>query len=574
MILQALKEYYDRKAADPESQMAPPGFEWKEIPYVVVITPDGAPAMLAATYEGFGKARRAKRHLVPQAVKRASGIAANLLWDNPEYALGVVLKGKPERVKEQHAAFKKRIEDLGELSDSSIEALRLFLGNPDKAALLQPFGEAWQKALEEGANISFQLAGEKGLITESPKVRHAIVEALLGNAEAKGICLVTGEEDIPERLHAAIKGVWGAQSTGANIVSFNLAAFGSYGKDQGANAPVGKSAAFAYTTALNHLLGKDSKQRMQVGDASTIFWSERSTAFEQQVPDFFTEPPKDDPDRNVRAVESLFKSVHSGTRPGDEDKSRFYVLGLAPNASRISIRFWVIDTVKGMSDKICRYFDDICIAHGPRDRDVLSLFRLLVSTATLGKADNIPPNLAGDTMRAILEGTPYPQTLLQGAIRRIRAEQDVTYPRAAMIKACLNRSLRFNNPTHERELAMSLDISNTNIGYLLGRLFSVLEKVQQESNPGINATIRDRFYGAASGTPVTVFPNLMRLKNHHLSKLENTGRRIYFERLVGDIVAGFADFPPHLSLADQGRFAIGYYHQNQDFFTKKTENNG
>jgi CRISPR-associated protein Csd1 len=224
-----------------------------------------------------------------------------------------------------------------------------------------------------------------------------------------------------------------------------------------------------------------------------------------------------------------------------------------------------------MALKIKRHFDDLKIVHGPMDKNALSLFRLLVCTAAQGKADNIPPNLAGETMRCILEGLPYPQTLLQATIRRIRAEHEITHPRAALIKACINQSTRFKNPNIKEELKMSLDDSNTNIGYRLGRLFAVLEKIQQEANPGINATIRDRFYGAASGTPVAVFGNLMRLKNHHLAKLTSTGRRIYFEKLLGGIIDGVeanTSFPAHLSLEEQGRFAIGYYHQHQDFFLK------
>jgi CRISPR-associated protein Csd1 len=371
--------------------------------------------------------------------------------------------------------------------------------------------------------------------------------------------------------------VYGAQPSGANIVSFNLDAFRSFGKDQGANAPVGKTAAFAYATALNHLLSKDSEQRMQVGDSSTVFWAEKATEFEHQLADFFGEPPKDDPDRGVRAVESLFRSIENGSFLTDENKkSRFYVLGLAPNASRIAIRFWIVDSVAGMAEKIKQHFEDLRIVHGPKDRDVFSLFRLLVSTAAQGKAENIPPNLAGNTIRSILEGLPYPKSLLQAAIRRIRAEHDITYIRAALIKACVNRSTRFKNPTIKEELQMSLDENNTNIGYRLGRLFATLEKIQQEAHPGINATIRDRFYGAASGTPSTVFGNLMRLKNHHLSKLENAGRRTFFEKLISQIIDGVeakTAFPPHLKLEDQGRFAVGYYHQMQKFFTKKSDNN-
>ena len=586
MILQALKEYYDRKAADPESQMAPPGFEWKEIPFVIVLKPDGAPVSLNPTYEGEGKKRRAKRFLVPQAVKKTSGIAANLLWDNLEYVLGIVLKSKPERVVEQHSAFKKRIDDLGNFADDGLSAVKKFVERNNKEELLQCFGDVWKQLRKEGGNITFHLAGDSAIILERPNIKSAILEvSAVHNEDNRSICLVTGQNEVIERLHPAIKGVYGAQTSGSNIVSFNLDAFKSFGKDQGANAPVGKTAAFAYTTALNHLLAKDSKQRMQVGDASTVFWAEKANDLEQQIADFFGEPPKNDPDRGVRAVESLFKSLESGSFLADENqKNRFYVLGLSPNASRIAIRFWIVDTVAGMASKIKLHFDDLRIVHRPRDKDVFSLFRLLVSTAAQGKADNIPPNLTGDTMRSILEGLPYPKTLLQAVIRRIKAEQssknkntgkqleNVTYIRAALIKAGVNRLTRFKNPNIKEELKMSLDENNTNIGYRLGRLFATLEKIQQEANPGINATIRDRFYGAASGTPVAVFGNLMRLKNHHLSKLESAGRRVFFEKLLGQIIDGVEAriaFPTHLSLEDQGRFAIGYYHQIQDFFTKK-----
>ena len=562
MILQALKEYYDRKPELPRG-----GFELKEIPFVLVLKADGTPVSLNETYEGAGKARRAKRFLLPQAVKRSVNIEGNLLWDNPEYVLGIALKGKPDRVKKQHAAFLQRIEALGLPADPGVTAVRAFLAKPNKMELMEAFGASWEEIKKTGANLSFQLAGQSGLIVEQSVVQAAIAArvACLG----EDICLVTGKRDAAESLHTAIKGVWGAQSSGANIVSFNLDAFRSFNKEQGANSPVGKTAAFAYTTALNHLLGKDSKQRMQVGDASTVFWSSRATKFESAILDFFGEPPKDDPGRGARAVESLFKSVQTGALASEAAGTKFYVLGLAPNASRIAIRFWVVDTIPNMAVRFCQHFEDIKIVHAPREQDAISLFRLLVSTAVLGKSENIPPNVAGDTMRSILEGQQYPQTLLQAAVRRLRAEHEITHARAALIKACLNRSLRFNKTPNTEEMKVSLDLNNTNIGYRLGRLFSALEKIQAEANPGLNATIRDKFYGAASSTPVTVFGNLMRLKNHHLAKLASVGRRITFEKLLGEIICGVNDFPPHLTLDDQGRFAIGYYHQMQDFFTKK-----
>lgn len=553
MILQALCDYYERKPDLPRI-----GFETKAIPFVIEINSSGQFVQIEDTRHTEGKKKIARNFLMPQGVKKTSGVAANLLWDNAEYVLGVTSTGKPDRVREQHAAFQAKLNEVADkTNDAGLLAVRAFFQDPVCARL--EADPLWPEILETNPVMTFRLSGDLELICQRPAVR-----AMLENSgtHAKEItCLVSGEPDGFERLHTAIKGVWNAQTSGANIVSFNKDAFNSFGKEQGANSPVGKRAAFAYTTALNYLLSKESTQRIQVGDASTVFWSEKHTSLEDTFADLFDEPPKDDPAKQTRAIEALLNAPQAGALSDEGGKTRFYVLGLAPNAARISVRFWQVGTVAEMSARIRQHFQDLVIVHASYEKPYLSLFRLLVSTATQGKSENIPPNLAGEFMRSILAGLPYPHSLLQAAVRRIRAEREVTYPRAALVKACLNRS-----NSQEKEIAVSLDESNVNPGYRIGRLFAVLEKVQEEAvNP--SATIRDRFYGAASSTPVTVFANLMKLKNHHLAKLEE-GRKRYFEKLIGQIMADINDFPPHLCLADQGRFAIGYYHQRQAFFTK------
>lgn len=573
MILQALYDYYQRKcaAADPAERLPAYGFEEKEIPFVLEITADGQLIQLRDTRSPEGKKKVGRRYLVPKGEKKTNGITSNLLWDNLEYVTGVVSQGKPERVVKQHAAFRARINALpaSAQADPGLQAVQRFLDTLDVDRLaLEP---AFAEAKEGNALVTFQLHGDDELVCQRKAVRTASVASADETGEGS-LCLVTGQPAEVERLHTSIKNVWGAQSSGASVVSFNLDAFSSYGKSQGANAPVGKPAAFAYTTALNHLLGKGSRNRFQVGDASTVCWAERDTEFDPVLAEIFG--LHDNPDEGVRAVAMLFEAFKSGRFDGTEGETMYYVLGLAPNAARISVRFFHRLKIRDLAPRILQHFTDLQIAHGPNEPDHPSLFRLLAACAVQGKADNIPPNLGGAVIDAILAGpdAPYPSLWLNAAVNRCRAERNVGYLRAAAIKACLNRSIR-RNPK-EKEFHPMLDLDNTNAAYRLGRLFAVLEKIQEEASPGLNATIRDRYYGAASSTPVAVFTTLLRLKNAHLKKL-SPGRAVNFERLLGEVLSSVTDFPAHLPLADQGRFALGYYHQRQAFFSKsdKTESN-
>ena len=578
MILQELVRYYDRKSrdADPTQRLPSLGLEDKDIPFVIELAADGGVVQLRDTRALEGKKLRAQSFLVPQGVKKTSGVAANLLWDSAAYVIGLdkARKGKAEVT--PHAAFRARLAALPEAAqaDAGLRAVIAALGRADWSVLhAHP---AWAEIQETNPVMSFQLTGDVDLVCQRPAVAAAALP--VADAEARsGLCLVEGVTAPIQRLHSAIKGVWGAQSSGANIVSFNARAFESYGKTerQGENAPVGERAAFAYTTALNHLLAKDSRNRVQVGDASTVFWADAPSQFDSEftLADFFGET-KDDPNRGVRAVQALHQALASGQLPVGEREAQFFVLGLAPNAARISVRFWLRAPLSELAPRILQHFADLKVVRRyDSDPVTPSLFRLLSSIALLGKLDNVPPRLAGEWMRAILEGQAYPATLLNAAVIRCKAEQDVTALRAALLKAWLNRDHRRTHPevpaTHQY-FKEELDMQQTDAPYLLGRLFAVLERIQQQAQPGINATIRDRYYGAASTTPVLVFTTLLRLKNAHLKKLSD-GQTSYFERLIGEIMLPLSDFPRQLALQQQARFALGYYHQRQAFYTRKEE---
>lgn len=564
MILQSLAQYYERKRDVDADALPDEGWERKEIPFIIVLDEQGNFVDWEDTRENVGKKKRARNFVVPQSVKRSLNVSPNLLWDNAGYVLGVDTKGDADRAKEQHKTFIEHIKNSiqnWEL-DVAVNSVVTFLENSNYESLF--CHERWSEIKESKGNISFKLQGDIGLICERDVVKTAVNNQ--GYEDSKtGHCLVSGDQDTIARLHPTIKGVWGGQTSGGDIVSFNMNAFNSYGKDQGYNSPVGQKVSFSYTTALNHLLAKDSRQRMQVGDATVVFWAEKDVPLESVLSDLFGEAPKDDPDRNADAVRGAYMAPKLGASPiGDQTK--FYILGLAPNSKRLSVRFWHVCTVDDLSKKICRFFQDIEIAVPPKAPQYPSLFRLLTSIAVNADSKNIPPRLGGDVMRAILEGTPYPTTWLNLAVNRAKAERNISPTRAAVIKACLNR---LSSTT--KEVTVSLDKTNQNQGYVLGRLFAVLERAQEQASPGINATIRDRFYSSASTTPVAAFPFLMKLKNHHLAKLQYKN---YFEKMIGEITENISDFPAHLVLADQGQFAIGYYHQRQAFFTKQDDNQG
>ncbi len=582
MILQALNDYYQRLSADPSIEVPEPGFAPQKISFCLVLDRQGNLVQVRDLRKVEGKRKIPRMLVVPEGVKRTVGIAANFLWDKAEYVLGAIQedekqteeerKKKRKRALECWDAFKTLHHDLCDnLEDDGMAALLAFLDawNPDKAKELADWEEM------AGSNLVFQLDGELNYLHERKIARECWLLHKQQVNGATATCLVTGVQSSVARLHPAIKGVRGAQTSGAALISFNLDAFTSYGKKQNFNAPVSEKAAFAYTTALNHLLAQNSRQKVRIGDTTTVFWTEKPSRVEDLLADLFEgkwekeEDQAEDP--GLKADLRLFmEAVRDGKQVPNIDPSvPFYILGLAPNASRLAVRFWQVSTVGQIQKRIGQHFQDLAIEKSfASDPEFPGIWQLLIETAVQHKTDNINPALAGSFMRAILTGNSYPQSLLAAVIGRLRADQTINYLRAAMIKACLVRKFRIYNQ-QQMEVTMTLNKESTNPAYCLGRLFAILEKAQRDAlGQNINATIRDRYYGAASTTPASVFPILLRLGQHYIQKAEYG---YVNDRMIEEVMCNIERFPAHLSLDEQGLFALGYYHQRQDFYKKNIQ---
>ncbi len=567
-ILAALDAYYDRIEGIAEPGWAPARFG-----YCVVLADDGRPLHVIDLHDRDGKTVRQREIIVP-AVQRTSGIQPALFWDKTAYALGCT--AKPEkRTAQEHAAFKKaNLEAIDGSDDPALMAFRRFLETWTPGQFQPPLFT--QDMLD--ANILFRWHQDNVFLHERPAAR-ALVKADDGDGDApKGFCLVTGERAPLATLHPSIKGVNNARSSGASLVSFNRPAFTSYGKDQGANAPTSARVAFRYGAALNRLLQKGGLNRLNqaIGDATVVFWADASNAKAAEAAERFFADGLDAPsdEGEARKIGADLEALSKG-RPltelgrGIEENTTFHVLGLSPNASRLSVRFWLTDTLEVFAKRLADHAADLVIEPVPW-RTYPSVNRLLCQTVALqGKFENIPPLLAGEVMRAILSGTRYPKSWLAATIMRLRAGDDpLTGWHAAAIRAILHRDFRLN--LSPKDVPMSLSPEEPSTAYQLGRLFAVLEAAQRQALGNVNATIRDRYFGAASATPASVFPLLMRGAQNHLGKLRNDGKGGWIEREIETVLDRLGpDLPRSLPLSEQGRFAIGYYHQRKAQFAGK-----
>lgn len=568
MILQKLTALYEQLVEDPEASISRAGFSTVNVHFELVLNADGGLVAVNSLQERDGKKSVPRPVSVPQQFKRSGkGLNPYFLCDNTGYCLGANKEGTAGSLFGKFSSFKELHHTvIGESADRGLHAVARFLEtwNPEDAPSL----EHWEDMA--GKNVVFRLDdGERQFVHERPAARKAWLAYQNAAADDQtGLCLVSGAHAPLAKLHPSIRGVRGAQTSGGNIVSFNRDAFLSFGKEQSYNAPVSKDAAFAYTTALNHLLAKDSKQRIQIGDATTVFWSDKPTPKTNALMHLsFAGAMEQDDSASaqdtalVDDIRLTLIALKEGKKPvaWDEANVGFYILGLAPNNARLAVRFWHASTVEDISLKLARHFQDMeMVKRFDTDPSYPGMFRMLLECAPLRKADNIPPILGGELMRAILTGQPYPQSLLARLIGRIRADGDVNYLRASMIKGILNRRAR--QARRPEEETVSLNEDSTNIGYRLGRLFAVLESLQRRAvNP--QATIKDRYMAAASSTPNAVFPTLLRTAQSHIKK-EAWGDKAIAAILQGVPEDGAA-FPRHLGMDDQGRFFLGYYHQLQ-----------
>lgn len=580
--LASLVRAYDRLAT--KGELPALGYSQQNIGFLISLNADGSPAGKPVDLRlGEGQKKAARSIAVPQPVKRTSGVSPNFLWDKTAYVLGVTA-GEGKRTAEEHAAFVIRHRGvLANTNDEGLGALLKFI----EAWTPEDFvGLEWSDEMKD-QNIVFALESERRQdirLHDRPAARELWARLSAGGDKSSTACLVTGENLPVARLHPSIKGVWGAQTAGASIVSFNLDAFTSYDHEQGDNAPVSEAAAFAYTTALNRFLEKGSDQRIQIGDASTVFWADATSAGGVSDADAATDAEDvfarlfggvDGKIENEKVAEIL-KAIRDGSplddpQPKLSPNVRFFVLGLAPNAARLSVRFYLEDDFGAIAERYAAHVQRMRIEPAPREA-MPSMWRLLIETATLRKNDNIIPNLAGEWMRAILTGAPYPLTLLSALLMRLRSDHDVNALRVSIIKSILIRNF---GRTFEREVPVSLDSQNEEPGYLLGRLFAVYEQIQTGALGGnVNATIKDKFYGAAASQPRKIFPTLDKGSKPHLSRLgkDRKAYQVFLERKVAEIIEmmspGEDPFPAHLPDKQQGFFALGYYHQRSDFFAK------
>jgi len=561
------------------------GYSEGRVSFALILESDGRIVDVESLLNTAGKTPRPGRLSVPRAQQRSSNVASNFLWDNTKYVLGIedddsddgwrVSEGRP------HDAFKQlHEEELKDATDPSLVAVAEFVRTWDPG----DFGKLRHRSDLPGANVVFRLDGASEFAHESDEAAELVLRRMRRREGAEGVCLVTGVRGKIERTHPKVKGVRGAQPSGASLVSFNERAFESYGKKQGLNAPVAEQVANGAIDSLNALLA-NGRRRIEIGDATTVFWAEAGAAAER-AEDLFSalmQPPSDKEEE--AAVRDGLREIAAGLPveaafPGVAPDTKFFVLGLSPNAARISVRFWMADTFGRLADRVGRHWRDLRLEPDPWRGRLPSAWRLLDLTAPPASREKRPqPVLAGGLLRAILCGSAYPASLMASILQRLRVERGAATDadrrrqfrqRVGIAKAFVARTRRLHYNCEEDTL-VSLNRESDDVAYNLGRLFGAMvyaaEAVATRSAP-----LRDRYIGSASATPGVVFPHLMRNYEHNrssLAKSDRPGKRVAVDKAVTEVVSRIRDFPATLSLEEQGRFFVGFHHQHEFFYTKR-----
>jgi CRISPR-associated protein Csd1 len=603
MILQALTRYYDILSKEPESNIAPPGYSTVGVSFALNISAQGEIldvfSLLLQEQRGKKTVDVSRRMIVPEQVKRASNIAANFLCDNITYVLGISDKDNPEHASKRFETFHQLHKDLLAKADcGAARAVIAFLEGYDPLKGREhPAIANHLETLLKGGNLVFMFRG--AFVHEDAVIRQVWEAYKAGKDAVMGQCLVTGEISPIARLHANLKGIRNANPTGASLVGFNAPAYESYNREQGQNSPVSEKATFSYTTTLNYLLSAaNPNKKFTIGDTTVVYWAESekkeyAAAFAGIFEPEYVEEPISDVIEQKKANEHIGKIAPkvrrvqaldvSRLREGLDDSTRFYVLGLAPNAARISVRFFLTDPFGKIIDRMMHHYRDLeMVKEFDNQPSYITVRQILDETVSKKSKDqDAAPLMAGAVFRAILTGAPYPAALYYAIINRIRADMDdsqknihkINYARAAVIKAFLIRKYR-NQSQHpiQEVLSMSLNEQSTIPAYALGRLFAVLEKVQQEAIGNMNASIKDRYFTSACASPASVFPVLLRLSQHHISKAEfgyASDRRI--QDILGLLDVEKNPIPARLSLDEQGIFVLGYYHQRAAFYVSNKD---
>lgn len=536
MILQDLLHYYQENS----STLPPFGFEYKEISFVIILNEKGD---LLDIEDKRTETGEGKKTLVPQSVKRSGiGASPNYLWDNLKYVFGI---GDSKNPKQQESLTLKRISFLQNLKElipslkehKEIQAVISFL----ESAFLKKLQKypLWEKILKQNAYISFSLKNSNRLVCQEASIMEAFSLFSKDAEERTGTCILTGSIEPITRLHPIIQGIPGAQESGASLINYNLPSAESFGKEQGYNAPMSQSSAFAYSTALKHLL--DSSKKITFNqDITVVFWSQAKSSFDSTFADFLKTSSKDSP------------SLLSRCQEAPDDSSLFFIHALSPNGARLALRLSWKGPIGELKKRIIKYCKDLEITNPARKQETFPLYSLLQTISPCQDIKYVQPHLAGRILFNLLNNLPYPRNLLSILLEKLSDSEGISHRRVSLIKAWLNQ-YSDHTPLHP-----SLDTSNLEIGYLLGRLFSALEITKKELREKKQSPAVHSFYKMSSISPKTIFS--------HLIKIHAPSNSNYLKDLIASILEAIPIFPESLCLSAQGEFAVGYYHQKQQIF--------